>query len=632
MGDALHTLPEFFETELGESIQSRTETLASFRELGPPDLCHLLKSNGKKEVSSYHYVSGIDASSSATLATYITGLAYELEPNGTWFNKSSYRLKGGIYSCFNAFSRVDLRVEVFIPGTVESYVVNVRGERLEATPEMWQETYLSAILRAIHYSDDTNFFLAGYRRLDPITNPEQELRFLMAAENLFFKGWQLGSEPEIQVATVVHNHLSSGILKYFGKASRYEQAVNLFEKLWAREPEVAALVAQSYLGMNQEVKAVQIMHRALQENPRSYALLHAQADFLCNKGRVDWAIMLAKHAVNAAPSEFVTWAKLAEFYVLDEQWELALFTLNSCPMFTYNERDLHRMPPAARTHFPVRPLVAESKLIDEETVDDGQTDIALLRLPAPTLRGTFAKAYMILTKLVSKIGWDELLKCRSDVFVMEQEYRSHLQNPKDNGTNGAMAQPERASLQKKERGNEAGRRFSFTDKRLCERWLDNLFMVLYEDLRIYTIWRAEMSHFQAQSLPYRRPGKDWEILGELALRLHHRDEAHQAFVQCINQKFNAKAYLRLLERYTELRYLTQSLTAAVRLTAYNYRWYDDCVFPSNVAECLFELIKAEGYGKVSYTLVSMSPPAPMLQLMQKYFAFVQALRIPGSEF
>lgn len=614
MGDVLHTLPEFFENELGESLQSRTETLALFRELGPPDLCHLLKSNGRKEVSSYHYVSGIDASSSATLATYITSLAYELEPNAAWFNKTSFRLKGGIYSCFNAFSRVDLRVEVYIPGTVESYVVNVRGERLEATPEMWQETYLSAMLRAIHYSDDTNFFLAGFRRLDPITTPEQELRFLLAAENLFFKGWQLGSEPEIQVATVVHNHLSSGILKYFGKASRYEQAVNLFEKLWAREPEVAALVAQSYIGMNQEVKAVQIMHRALQDDPQSYVLLHVQVDFLSRKGRLEWAIKLARQAVNAAPSEFITWAKLAELYVLAEQWEAALFTLNSCPMFTYNERDLHRMPPAARTHFPVRPLVLESKLVDEEGVDDGQTDIALLRLPAPALRGTFAKAYMILTKLVSKIGWDELLKCRSNVFVMEQEYRSQLHQSEDNGTNGAMVQPDRASMQTSERKHELGSPFSFTDKRLCERWLDNLFMVLYEDLRIYTIWRAEMAHFQTQSLPYRRPSKDWEILGELALRLHHRDEAHQAFVQCINQKFSAKAYLRLLERYTELSYLAQSLTAAVRLTAFNYRWYDDCVFPSAVAECLFRLIKAEGYGKVSYTLVSMSPPAPMLQL------------------
>lgn len=36
-------------------------------------------------------------------------------------------------SCFNAFSRVDVRVEVKIPGGVESYYVDVRGERYEDT-------------------------------------------------------------------------------------------------------------------------------------------------------------------------------------------------------------------------------------------------------------------------------------------------------------------------------------------------------------------------------------------------------------------------------------------------------------------------------------------------------------------
>ena len=54
-----------------------------------------------------------------------------------------------------------------------------------------------------------------------------------------------------------------------------------------------------------------------------------------------------------------------------------------------------------------------------------QADVALLRLPAPGLRGTFAKAYHLLTLLASKIGWDELLKTRSQVFVMEEEYRLH---------------------------------------------------------------------------------------------------------------------------------------------------------------------------------------------------------------
>jgi hypothetical protein len=34
-----------------------------------------------------------------------------------------------LVSCFNAFSRVDIRVDVKIPGGVEAYVVDLRGER-----------------------------------------------------------------------------------------------------------------------------------------------------------------------------------------------------------------------------------------------------------------------------------------------------------------------------------------------------------------------------------------------------------------------------------------------------------------------------------------------------------------------
>ncbi len=70
-----------------------------------------------------------------------------------------------------------------------------------------------------------------------------------------------------------------------------------------------------------------------------------------------------------------------------------------------------------------------------------QADIALLRLPAPGLRGTFAKAYALLARLVSQIGWDELLKTRSAVFVMEEEYRaqkaSTVQTPVRENPDGA---------------------------------------------------------------------------------------------------------------------------------------------------------------------------------------------------
>lgn len=135
------------------------------------------------------------------------------------------------------------------PGGVESYAIDLRGERHELTPRLWTEVYLSAHLRAILYADDPAYRLAGYRRLDPIRSLEDEMRFLAAAEQCFAQGWQLGSDPEVQVATAISNHLTAGIMRYFGDAYRYGPAVNLFEKLLVRDPEVAALLARSYIGM-----------------------------------------------------------------------------------------------------------------------------------------------------------------------------------------------------------------------------------------------------------------------------------------------------------------------------------------------------------------------------------------------
>lgn len=107
-------------------------------------------------------------------------------PPRTFHRESNLLLR--VCSTFNAFSRVDVRVDVKIPGGVVAYVIDLRGERYEATLEMWQETYLSALLRAMLYSDDPTYWLDAYRRLDPISTPEAELRFLQAAEALFLKG------------------------------------------------------------------------------------------------------------------------------------------------------------------------------------------------------------------------------------------------------------------------------------------------------------------------------------------------------------------------------------------------------------------------------------------------------------
>lgn len=93
-------------------------------------------------------------------------------------------------------------------------------------------------------------------------------------------------------------------------------------------------------------------------------------------------------------------------------------------MFTYSERDMHRMPAPIKTHLPIKAEIMNSGIMEEDAAGrENEADPNLARLPAPALHGTFAKAYALLTRLASKIGWDDLLKCRSYVFVMEEEYR-----------------------------------------------------------------------------------------------------------------------------------------------------------------------------------------------------------------
>ena len=423
--------------------------------------------------------------------------------------------------------------------------------------------------------------------------------------------------------------------------------INLFEKLRTRDIEVSSLLARTLISADEEVQAVNLMHSAIDELPMDYSLLDCQAGFCQNKGRLDWALECAKRSVTAAPSEFGTWAKLAEIYVGLEQWDLALLTLNSCPMFTYQDKDAPRMPEPSRVLLPIMP----ESMLDEidESPQDYEHDMvhpSLRKLHAAGYKGTFLKAYSLLTEITAKIGWDQLLKIRSQVFVMEEEYRSekhpagsqnttnrnastvalHSASPKVNGAtsttedgrsdqegdtslmatgatlvaedgasstspnnlqqpDGSIEKPNHTvTSEEVKSGNEEpspthSSYTQFRHKRLCERWLDNLFMVLYEDLRIYTIWRTDMARSKTEdggSLDsYRKSAEEWEILGDLAERLHHTPEATEAYQMCLRIRFSPKAMKGVLKMYESQGRVQETLQSLIRLIAWQYRWYSE---------------------------------------------------------
>ncbi|KAL5365987.1 Chs5p-Arf1p-binding proteins-domain-containing protein [Aspergillus floccosus] len=666
-------VPEIYEEdEIFAAVDARTESLQNLRELGPPDLVYLVKqpkTSGNRQTGVYHHVTGVDASSSASLAAYVNTLTFSPLDK-------THKVVSGVYCCYNAFSHLDMRVEVKIPGSLESYCIDERGDKRVATEALWLETFLCGVLRAYSYADngsgDAIRKIVGVRRFNPVTNTEMEHKFMDAAERLFFLGRQLSSDPETQVPNTVSNHLTSGLLKYIQTTGRYTSGINLFEKLRTRDVEVSSLLARVLIMADEEVQAVRLMFDALQDVPMDYALLDCQAAFCQSKGEGEMALECAKRAVTAAPSEFSTWARLAEVYVSLEQWDLALLTLNSCPMFTYQDKDTPRMPQPSRIMLPI---LAES-MLDE--IDEGQprqgdphdyVHPSLRRLHAAAYQGTFLKAYNLLTKIAAAIGWDQLLKIRSEVFVMEEEYRVERQHSTskaegsiasadangdgedENGSNseeettanGTKSEQPGDSIERPEQtvASEVVKSGSedpdpshssytqFKNKRLCERWLDNLFMVLYEDLRIYTIWRTEMAQYRQQAIEYKKSATEWEILGELAERLHHFDEAIEAYQHCLLIRFSPKAMRGILKMHENRNDTRQMLSSLIRLIAWQYRWYSE--FSPELLYLIRKLIEEEGAVKVRSIVQATNLPQPVLDLTHQYCQLCAQFRSSGSD-
>lgn len=396
--------------------------------------------------------------------------------------------------------------------------------RVDATPELWQEAYMSSIIRSFLLSDDYMYRMAGIRRLNPLPDLKSEARLLEAAEALFFQGTRVGSAPEVQVPTVTSNYLVDTLMAYFKMTGRWQKAIELFEKLTAINPECTSLLIESCFEGDLEIKAIRLAHDRLLKNPLDSATLILQAKFLIKRGRIDLALKCAKKAVDAAPSDFKSWATLTEAYIANKEYEQALLTLNSCPMFTYLDKDICRFPLPAQANLPIPPDTdieqrfeeVDSRIMPQEIVsiavgtknanDLSKSDSNLARLPAPSLKGTFAAAYNLLLMLSKNVGWDSLLSHRSNVFVMEEEYRNSRTPERELESNADGVSPHKADnadaspvataptdtngdneIQKpnasetnKAEAVPGSQQHGFFSKRLCERWLDNLFMVLYE--------------------------------------------------------------------------------------------------------------------------------------------------------
>ncbi|ODV94549.1 hypothetical protein PACTADRAFT_58859 [Pachysolen tannophilus NRRL Y-2460] len=649
------SIPEVVEEYPNQSIEQRTTRLANIQDLGPPDLLQLCKvsaSNPEKKVTTFLYYTGVDVSNAAQVAVHLQGIAQVInfQPQ-LWYGKHKhFNVIQSTYCAFNAFSKMDTRVTVHIPGRIESSFVDINGDTYSADNDrLWLETYLTSLVRCIlTYDDEEEDFtgqLVETRKINYFKTIEDVRYFLDAFKTLFFDGYKLGSNETIQLTTNTNNYLVDCFLKVLELTNEYDYAMKILEELHLKDPSVISLIVQVLLMKDEEVKAVQLMHDGIKLNPRDASLLTLQAKYCLDKNVLDYALVAAMRAVRSAPSEFLPWSILVKTYIANNDIENALLTLNSCPMVTHKEKfHLRRCtniknPNALHLPLPMDVTLDEVSTLHAEEViaEQKQVDPALVNLPANNLKTTFSKSYELLTQIVHKTGWESLLRYRAKVFVMEDEYKKDATNSKldisgsqhplstsvTNGTTQSLKSVNSGG-QSKNASNSEQIIEEFKKKRLCERWLDNLFMLLYEDLRQYTMWQAEQVHFQAQQMSYEKTSLEWELLGLVAYRLRNFKEAASAFEKALAGRFSIRSSRKVLAYYqaekAKLKNYEQSsqeknskltpefirrsiqdidlklLNVCVKLSVWNHRWYNE--FSPQLILALRNVIYDEGFSKV----------------------------------
>ncbi|KAH3670564.1 hypothetical protein OGAPHI_001079 [Ogataea philodendri] len=626
-------VPRIYENRLSESVNARTLVLDQLNELGPPDLVHFSKydSSSKSEVGEYHYCIGINTVSMVQPYMYLQTVQLADKRPATEKHPVT-----GIYCSYNCFSKGDLRIQRVFPDTgvpLAEFLPTRTMKKYEipdGSSNVWLETYVSSIVRSLLFSDDIERQLPGMCKFNLFETKKDASEAIVALVSLIPKGVMCGCSSTINQPTIMNNNLVDALLRLLEITGLYELAFREVETLEKSHKGLNAnvLKVKMLLQQGETVRAVKLMHSSIHEHPRDGLMLMEQARYLNGQNRADLALPSAQRAVECLPTEFECWKTLIESHILNKDFHNGLLALNSCPMYTDKKADVFKALKPKDFEFPF-PLDGKLEGVwqDAETLGcisgyggivefspvqhvEGVSSIHLNIYEQITkLHSTFRQAYSLLAIMERALGWSELLKLRSSIFVMENEYNNTLlleqqeqqrqweQISQDDQSMLQLPVETRRSRSRSIRSRNGSissnpRVSKFRGKRLSERWLDSLFLILYDNLKSVLIWENEKMN--NEDAPVQHIALEWELIAMECFSIHRFETSLVPYKTCLDNRFSVFAGYQLLRYYlnytkhpTEFSKLHGIKTTKYKLTeeyvlklccklmSWNHRYYGD---------------------------------------------------------
>ncbi len=249
-------------------MDARRAVVAASRDAGPPDAVFV---SAGGEFVAHVFVLGGDTSSAAAIAATIASVVRNMDLASRREEPASLQSIEATYCTYNALSRVDVCVAATLPGGVRTLAIGDSGCELCLDEELWEETALCGISRALLYGDLVDDggplfcgsdVLPGLRRIPVLPNAVSQLRFLEASARVLNCAVD-SNAPSVALDT---HFVVRAVLRFFVDAARTHEAAGYFARFGSSYgPRSAARL---------QIDAVSARCYALAGNePRAFALL-----------------------------------------------------------------------------------------------------------------------------------------------------------------------------------------------------------------------------------------------------------------------------------------------------------------------------------------------------------------------
>lgn len=453
MAETLKNIIEIIEPEslFQETIKNRIKSIKNFRNLGPPDICYLTKefqkslsfSKQTNKSGFFHYIYGLDVSSPASVSAYFKKMLQLQEKEKTWFSNGRWKITRGLFCIYDVFSKVDIHVEIAIPGGMKYYGFKCDETLINVDENLWERGYISSILRFISLEERKKAF----KIYDILNNKEYLQNFLHSYQqfHLYQKAYSYNIDSGIESNLQnLGNKPIFTIINYLMKRKLTDIAKGFVEKIVVFDPKISVFISLIYENIGKIPEAIENLANSLAKHPHTIVFLYKQAQLLLKYRKLDLALTLAKIIVQLNPESFEAWMLLNECYFSKKNYIMVLLTMNSTPIvqvvsensiLTENLNLLCTIPEEKKEsnlyefcfvpnenamkfiRFSEELLLAHQEFLEENERLQQRMD----RLSFTKLEPQEKKLYEFLVRIEAELGWDKLLNLRGELFYMESD-------------------------------------------------------------------------------------------------------------------------------------------------------------------------------------------------------------------